>query len=194
MKRSLLIIVATMVANLSWAQLAIGSRDNQYIYGEYLYKGWQVKLEESFYAEKIGFQYLRLYAGYQLDTPQLSLSAIPYFGNSYNGNYCSSGCFLNGKYYLDDKYHFCVTINPHYDSGYKYTTCYRIGAGMDLTSQIGIKAEFQDMPIYRMKEKRVKCGFIFKTGNLSASPQLSIPAEGVVNNIRCIVDFKYIFK
>ena len=194
MKRFFIVFLSMMVSTISWAQFSVGTRDNQYFYGEYQYKGWNVKLEESVYAEKIGFQYLRLYAGYLLDEAQWSISANPYFGTSYNGNYYSTGCILEGKYHLNEKYHFKATLNPHYDSGYKYKTCYRIGAGMDISNHIGIKAEYQDIPIYRMKEKRVKGGFVFKTGNISVSPQLSIPAEGVVNNIRCIVDFRYSFK
>ncbi len=193
MKRFIIIIVAMTVVHLSWAQISVGTRDNQYIYGEYQYNNWNLKLEESVYAEKIGFQYLRLYTGYQLKLHQSTLSVYPYFGTTYNGNYYSTGCFIDGKYHFLDKFNFFASINPHYDSGYKYKTCYRIGVGMNLTSQIGIKAEFQDMPIYRMKEKRLKGGIFFKTGNLMVIPQLSIPSEGVINNIRCIVDFKYIF-
>lgn len=194
MKRTLLTLIAMLAVCLSWGQVSVGTRDNQYFYGSYQYKGWNVKLEESVYAEKIGFQYLRLYGGYTLFNPTWSISAQPYFGSTYNGDYQSMGCMLEGKYTLEDKYHFAVVVNPHYDTGYKYKTNFKLSAGMDLTHQIGIKAEYQEMPIYRMKEKRVKGGFIFKTGNLSVSPQLSIPAEGAINNIRCIVDFHYCFK
>ncbi len=193
MRRVILSFIALFCFTLSWAQIVVGSRDNQYVYGEYQYKGWSVKLEESVYAEKIGHQYLRLYAGYAYHAPQWSLSAQPYFGASYNGNYCSLGGYLTGKYHLLDKYHFKAILNPHYDSGYKYETNYLIGMGMDLSSQIGIKLEYQEMPIYRMKEKRMKGGFIFKTGNLSVSPQISVPTEGATKNIRCIVDFRYSF-
>ena len=193
MRRSILTTITLLYFCLSWAQIAVGTRDNQYIYGEFQHKGWMVKLEESVFAEKMAHQYLRLYAGYRYEMPLWSLSVQPYFGTSYNGNYCSSGCLVTGKYHLMDKYHFKAILNPHYDSGYKYETNFLIGAGADLSSQIGIKLEYQEMPIYRMKEKRLKCGFIFRTGNLSASPQLSIPTEGETKNIRCIVDFRYCF-
>ena len=78
-----------MISTISWAQFSVGTRDNQYFNGEYQYKGWNVKLEESVYAEKIGFQYLRLYAGYMLNESKWSVYTIPYFGTSYNGNYFS---------------------------------------------------------------------------------------------------------
>ena len=193
MKRIITTLIGLLVVCLSWGQVAVGTRDNQYFYGCYQHKGWNVKLEESVYAEKIGFQYLRLYGGYTYKSHFWSIGAEPYFGAAYNGNYSSMGCLFKGKYHLMDKYHFGVVLNPHYDTGYKYNTNFKVSAGMDLNSQIRIKAEYQEMPIFRMKEKRVKGGFIFKTGNLSVSPQLSIPTEGAINNIRCIVDFHYCF-
>jgi hypothetical protein len=174
-------------------EIAVGSRDNQYIYGECLYKGWHLKLEESVYSSKIGSQYVRLYAGYCLQNAQWSIDVDSYFGTPYNGKYNSYGCLASGTYVIQDKYHLKATINPHYDSGYKYETNFRIGAEADIFDQISIMAAYQEMPIYRMKEKRVYGGLIFKSGNLSVCPQISIPTDDVINHIRCIVNFRYCF-
>ena len=44
---------------------------------------------------------------------------------------------------LEDRFHFAVVVNPHYDTGYKYKTNFKLSAGMDLHPHIGIKAEYQ---------------------------------------------------
>lgn len=193
MRRMLITTISLLTVCLSWAQVSVGTRDNQYFYGAYQYKGWNVKLEESVYAEKIGFQYLRIYTGYMFEGQHWSVDASPYFGTTYNGDFQSMGCMITGKCHIMDRYHLKCVVNPHYDSSYKYKTNFKVGAGMDINNQIGILAEYQEMPIYRMKEKLIKGGFIFKTGQLSVTPQLSIPAERAIKNIRCIVDFRYCF-
>lgn len=193
MKRALFLLAFALLAITTRSQVSVGTRDNQYFYGAYQYKGWNVKLEQSVYAEKIGFQYLRLYAGYSLQGKVWSVTAEPYFGISYNADYHSTGCLLTGRCCFADRYHVKLIYNPHYDSAYEFEHNFKVGAGMDISQHIGIMAEYQEMPIFRMKEKRLKGGLIFRTGNLSASPQLSVPMEGAKDNIRCLVDFRYCF-
>lgn len=177
-----------------FGQFSIGGRDNRYVYGKYKWdKGWSVKLEQSIYAETIGWQYMRLYTGYEFFYKCIDVLLSPYYGFVYNRNYYSTGGHFLLTVHPLKQVHITGILNPHYDSGIGYGTYYGICAQVDVTSQVALCAKYSDIPSYRMKDKRVNAGCVFKVKNLMAFPQISLPAEGKLNNIRMIVDFSYVF-
>ena len=87
-------------------------------------------------------------------------------------------------------------MNPHYDSGYGYKTCYNAGLGVVITSDINIFGRYTTIPEYRMSEKRAHIGLDFHVKNLNVIPVLSIgttATESGSKNLRVLMSFNYRF-
>ncbi len=199
MKQLLRIITLSLFALISLhasAQFGAGMRDNRYVYGDYCFLNhWVIKLEQSIYSEKIGYQYLRGYFGYQNHVKEFSYKAEAYFGSPYNGDYYSTGALAEGSYSFFNRFMINAKLNPHYDSSIGYKTCFYAGAGMKLTKSIDILAGYSTIPVYRESEKRVLAGFDFHVANLSVNPQISISAGGnsKTKTLRPALGFRYQF-
>lgn len=194
--RLLITLVFLSSALAAFCQFGVGVRDSRFIYGDFTFRRhWTVKLEESVFPEKIGLQYLRAYAGYKGDWKSLDYDAQAYFGACYNGNYHSYGLLASARYTLFDRVMIDGKINPHYDSGYGYKTCFYAGAGVKITKNIDVLAGYTTIPEYRMSEKRVHAGFDFHVNRLSVQPMLSIETSGDRNakTLRTLVGFRYQF-
>ena len=181
---------------VDFAQISVGFSDNRFAYGAYTYKNHYVAaLEQSIFSEKLGYQYLRGYVGYKGNSKLFNYSAFGYFGSTYNRSYWSSGlsanlqCLIKNRVILEGK------LNPHYDSGDGYTTCWYAGGGVCITRNIDIFAGYGNIPEYRLPDYRLKAGFKFHVGALSVSPKLSmkISSGHRERSIRPLVDFNYNF-
>ena len=56
---------------------------------------------------------------------------------------------------------------------------------------MGLIGQYTTVPEYRMSEKRIRAGFIFKDNNLSVSPIMSIPAKKDFKSMRVLVSMDY---
>lgn len=199
MKQALRIITLSLFALISlqsYAQFGVGVRDNRYVYGDFCFKNhWIVKLEQSVYSEKFGYQTLRGYIGYKAKVQSFSYKVQAYFGSPYNGSYYSTGVLADGSYTFINRLTINATLNPHYDSSIGYETCFYAGVGVVLTKHIDILAGYTTIPVYRESEKRVLAGFNFHLGNLSVKPQISIAAAGSTKakSLRPAMNFEYKF-
>ena len=176
--------------------ISIGMRDNRFVYGAFTYKNHYVAaIEESLFSEKMGYQYLRGYAGYKGESKILKYSAVGYFGSTYNQNYWSSGLKANLNCLIKNLLILDGTLNPHYDSGDGYSTCWYAGGGFRITRHIDILAGYGNIPEYRLPEHRLKIGFNFHVGALSVCPKLSLMVRSGhrEKSIRTLVDFNYNF-
>lgn len=178
------------------AQFGVGIRDNRYIYGDFCFLNhWVIKLEQSVYSEKIGYQYVRGYCGYKGQLQNFSYKVQAYFGSPYNRAYYSTGALVDGSYTLINRIKVNATLNPHYDSSAGYKTCFYVGAGVRIIKDIDILAGYTTIPTYREPEKRILAGFDFHIANMSVKPQISIAAGGntKAKSLRPIVSFHYQF-
>ncbi len=193
-----LIIAAIFALSGSYdiiAQVHIGLRENKYAQIGYGFKeDWQITLEHSIYAEKFGFQKVRLYAEYKHSWGNAQLRANSYISTLWNGDYQDYGIALTGRYQLFIPWAIEATINPHYDSQYGYKTCYAISTDIHIIKALSAVAQYTTIPEYRLSEKRFRVGFNLSHGNLSVTPLLSIPVEGNIKSIRVLCSFHYKFK
>ena len=178
------------------AQISVGMRDNRHVYGSYLLKGhYRFCVEQSLYAEKIGYQTLRGYIGYSDNLLDIDYSGDVYAGSAYNGDYYNIGALLGARYKAAGRIIINARINPHYDSALGYKTCWEAGAGVVITDNINVIASYTTIPEYRMSEKRVRAGFEFSVKQLSVSPCLSVATSGAGKSktLRALMSFSYKF-
>lgn len=197
MKRIILLFSIAIVSLAACAQISVGIRNNRFVNVSFLYKDhYSARLEQSIFSEKFGLQYMRGYLGYK--TPigkMLELSGTAYFGATFNRFYYSTGASLEVRLrpyrilIVDGKF------NPHYDSGFGYTSCYYAGLGSYITKQIDVLIGFSNIPEYRMPEKRLSIGFDFHVKNIAVRPKLSLnlSSDAGPKSIRPIIDFEYTF-
>lgn len=178
------------------AQFAVGIEDSRYVYGSYRLKnGIDFKLEHSLYSEKMGFQRLGLHVGYEKSFPHGFMLETDVWGaTTWNRNYQVVSCEVTLNYFIHG-FGAKATINPHYDSGLKYNTCWCIGVSQKIINPIAITLQYTTIPVYRMSEKRIDGGFEFKVKNLTVSPKLSVSAqkETRFKNMRVLMSMNYEF-
>lgn len=176
------------------AQVGIGLRDNQFAYIYYKFKeNWDVRYEHSLFKGKIKYQYFRLSASYRFEHKWLTLQGRPYWGITYNRDYYNLGANLSASADALKWLNVHASLNPHYDSGMGYETCFAAGLGFKVHKHISIITDYTTIPEYRMSEKRIRAGLHFKVGNLQVTPMLSFPATSDVNSFRVLASLDYLF-
>lgn len=191
-----MIMVLTAFHAAAQISISAGGRDNRFIYGELTYRNhWHAKLEESLFAEKIGYQYLRGYAGYTGTWRMIDYGGSLYFGSTYNRYYNSFGARIDAKVHIGRICYVNATLNPHRDSGMGYHTSFLAGGGVKLTKDIDFVAAYTTIPEYRMWEKRIRGGFDIHVSKLSVRPELSVSGSGTdkEKSIRALIGFRYDF-
>lgn len=191
----ILSILLVFTAVTSSAQVSVGLRDTRYANIGYTFlDNWNVELEHSLYSEEMKLQYVRLYASYTRSFGIVSLKAQPYIGMTYSNSYSSEGCNIEATVsplkWLDIRGGF----TPHHDSGLGYKSLYLGTLKLNINNQISIIGSYTNRPEYRMPERRIRAGLLFKVKNLSVQPELSIPAgSGEGHFIRVLASMNYTF-
>lgn len=197
MKKILSILIAFLPL-LAWADntISVGVRQNRHVFGEFLLKDhYLFRLEQSVYSQKIGFQTLRADVAYTGAVGGLRYTCGLYFGGAYNRSYGLTGAKIGLDYTAFRRLIVMGELNPHYDSGLKYKTCFSAGLGVLITKAIDIKAAYTTIPEYRMSEKRVRAGFDFHVAHLAVVPEVSMSVSGndKYKTLRALMSFKYSF-
>lgn len=196
--RRLLLILTTMAISLhTVAQISVGLRNNRFVNVALLYKdSYSIKLEQSIFSENLGLQYMRGYVSYQTTISSVALKGAAYFGATFNRLYYSTGVSVDVRFRPKDRLFIDGRLNPHYDSGYGYTTCYYSGLGVGLNDHIDLFAAYTNTPEFRMPEKRLNIGVDFHVKNLKVLPRLSlnISPDSGPKSLRPIIDFEYTFQ
>ena len=117
---------------------------------------------------------------YRTDISHITIKCKPYFGGNYRADYCDFGVRL-GALYRIGRVGLGADINPHYDSGYKYKTCWRAGASFRVYKELRLVAEYTTIPEYRESEKRVRFGFRYGTERMWVMPLISAGIERYEN-------------
>ncbi|MDE5848626.1 MAG: hypothetical protein K2H38_00600 [Muribaculaceae bacterium] len=196
MRRIISLFAIAIVALSSFAQISIGIRSNRFVNISYLYKDhYFARLEQSVFSEKPGLQYMRGYAGYETHISAFDLKGTAYFGSTFNRLYYSTGASVEARIRPIPFLIVDGRFNPHYDSGFGYTSCYYGGLGACITKHIDILVGYTNIPEYRMPEKRLNMGFDFHIKNLVVRPKfsLNLSSDSGPKSLRPIIDFEYTF-
>ena len=195
MKKILIFVLFASIGFAGYAQWSIGLRDNNYVNVAYELKDkWEFKLEHSVFAEKLPFQYVRANVGYKYEISKFNLAGLVYGGTTYNGNFYNAGAKVGVDYKPIKRLKIDAAINPHYDSGYEYTTCYQGGVWFNAYKALSIVASVSNIPEYRVAEDRAYLGLSLEVGPLWVSPRLSIPIEDAsIKSMRVLTSVKFEF-
>ena len=193
---TLLILCCFCIIN-AHAQFSAGIEDSRYAYGSYRFtNGIAFKIEHSIYSEKMGFQRL----GFHVEYGNIIAYGVRWetdlFGaTTWNGNYQVVGGRLTLKYNYHHNFGVETTVNPRYDSGLHYKTCWKVGISQKIIDHIDIILGYTTIPEFRMSEKRLRGGFVFKVNKLKVSPELSISMqkETRFKNMRVLMSMNYEF-
>ena len=195
-KTAILILFFSIATN-AFAQFGIGIRNSRYAYVDYRFKNhWDAAVDISVFSEKLGFQYAKGSLGYHNSFKNLSYEGNCYYGSAFNRSYYNGGAALCLDYTVIRRLVVSATMNPHYDSGYGYKTCYNAGLGVVITPDINIFGRYTTIPEYRMSEKRAHIGLDFHVKNLNVIPVLSIgttATESGSKSLRVLMSFNYRF-
>lgn len=194
MRRLLFILTFLCLAAIQvQAQVFVGLRDSRFAYAGYKFtKGWQVSVEYSIFSEKLGFQKIRLYGAYTHQWERAAIEVEPYASTLWNGDYQDYGILVSGSIHPVKIWSIDGTLNPHEDSEVGYTTCYRVGTSVDVSKHISLLLHYQNIPEYRLPEKRIRVGAKFTSGKLSATPEISLPTKEI-KNLRVAFGMEYQF-
>lgn len=181
----------------AFSQVNIGLHNTRYAFLGYKFKDhYSAAVHVSVFSEKLGFQYAMGSFSYNNTIRHLSYEGKAYFGSAFNRSYYNGGAAANLSYDIITRLSVRATLNPHYDSGYGYKTCYKAGIGVMITPDIDIFGNYTTIPEYRMSEKRIHVGADFHVKNLNVTPVLSIgttAAGSGSKNIRVLMSFAYSF-
>lgn len=194
LKFVLSIVVALICSSSLNSQVSVGYRNMRHIYVDYSFnKSFAVEAEHSLYAEKFGFQRIRIYGIYNRDFNRFRLRAVPYFGTIWNGKYQDFGAIVGGSYTFG-RVTPVASVNPNYDTQLHFKFNYSGLLYVRIIDAMNLFGEFTTIPEYRISEKRVRLGGDFHVWKLSARPTVSLPVDkGGTKSVRVYCDFRYTF-
>lgn len=196
MKRLISLLIFAMTFITSFAEWNVGLLNNRLPFiGFDSSRGYNFRLYQSIYSEKISHQYMRLEGGFTYDAKIFDLEGTLLAGTAYNRSYTNTSLQLSILCRPCNILGVKATIAPWWDSSLHYTTCYNLETTANISSEIALCASLSNIPEYRLAEKRLKIGALFHVKNLTVNPLLSIDLTSgrVAKNFRPIVNFTYTF-
>lgn len=191
-----LAVVVLFTADSVSAQISAGITDSRYVYGCYALKSKiKFKIEHSLYSEKVGFQRVGVGVGYEKQLPLgFSLGGSVMGATTWNRNYQLVSAEASLKYDYR-RVGLEAVVNPRYDSGLHYDTCWKAGAKVKISDPISVCMDYSTIPLYRMSEQRLSGGFEFSVLNLRVTPELSVSMEKTtrLKNMRVLMSMNYEF-
>lgn len=185
-------VAAVNVEIFGQRAILLGVRDNEYARIGFLDKrNWYLMAEHSVFVTKLKNQVINGYAGYKGNWHKLKYDGCVYGGVHYGGMFKMAGVMANVNYPVKAWCNIFGGIRPHYDTSYGYDTAFKAGLSFAVHKSISLRGEFTNYPEYRLCEKRIKAGIDFNVLGLSVSPELSVPLEGSLENIRLLMGFCY---
>lgn len=177
-------------------EFGAGVRDSYYISAQASYAGHaMLKAEHSVYSYDARYQYWRLYAGGMASVPYADFEGSAFYGRTWCGSYWNSGALLTARVNPPGPVSVFATLNPLYDSGLGYHTCFSAGAAVRVFKPVSLRVSYTTLPEFRESEKRVRAGVEVKAGGLSVVPELSIPTNRTNRSrrLRLLISFSYTF-
>ncbi len=177
-------------------KLGAGVRDSYYVNaGASVAEHAFLRAEHSVYSYEARYQYWRLYAGGMARVPYASFEGSVFYGRTWCGSYWSAGSLLTARVLPPGPVSVSATLNPLYDSGLKYHTCFAAGVAVRVCEPVSLVAAYTTIPEFRESEKRVRAGVEVAVGGLRVRPELSIPACGEHGSrrVRLLMSCSYTF-
>ncbi len=208
MKRELMSFIRPVVAAALFASISAeapgapclefgaGVRDSYYVNAFASVAGRAfASVEHSVYSYEARYQYWRLYAGGMARVPYASFEGSAFYGRTWCGSYWSAGALLTARVLPPGPVSVTATLNPLYDSGFQYHTCFSVGAAVRVCEPVSLLVSYTTIPEFRASEKRVRAGVDVSVGGLSVTPELSIPADPVSRSrrLRLLMSCSYTF-
>lgn len=196
MKRIFLIIsILYNCCHKANSQIQLGLKDTKYIYVNYTKNDfYDFKIEQSLYCSELEYQYARGYLGIHTDLKRFFLKLACYFGSAYNRTYQNFGILAFSDYKIKKWLKFNFTLNPHYDTYFRFYLCTKTGFECCISKDINFIAYYSSIPEYRQPEHRLRTGINFHLNNrLWVEPILSVPITKQIKNYRILVGFGYTF-
>lgn len=178
------------------AQISAGVDESTYIYGKYHFNGnLNIKLQHSLYSEKFGFQRVAVGIGYHKHLPYGFNCNFGLTGaTTWNGNYqvVFSDILLGYNY---RRIGCNVIIQPRYDSGLGYETCWGGSISYKVITPLSVIVGYTTIPQYRMSERRISGGLEFRVMNLTVTPKVSVSLQNnsLLKNMRVLMSMNYNF-
>lgn len=194
--RIVVIAIFMVEALIASAQFSVGIRNTRFVEADYKFKcNVGVGLSHSLYAEKIAFQEIKASVFYENYLSKFDYRGTLYGSTTWNRDYKTVGAKLDVRYNFVKSASVMAALNPHYDTGYDYRTCFSAGAAYQIIKPIAVKVLYTTIPDYRMSEKRIHAGFDIVSGALSVAPVVSIPVEGnsKLSKFRVLMSARYSF-
>lgn len=176
--------------------MTAGIRDTRYIFADVTFDSHAyLRAEHSVYSYDFIYQYWRLYAGGKLAVPYADFDVNAFYGRTWCGNYYSAGAHVSCRILPPGPVSIFGTLNPLYDSGFSYSTCFAAGLAVRLCKPVSVRASYTTIPEFRESEKVVRAGVDVHVGGLSVVPELSIPVDSRNRSrkLRMLMSFSYTF-
>jgi hypothetical protein len=194
MKIKLLVIFLILTIKLFSQQVSVGLKDNQYAHIKYIFKfDMFADVEQSIFITPVANQYIRGSLGYTKDFNWIKGYISAYYGMAYNNSFQNYGLKIFIEKNIGKSFGMDFLLNPHQDFDIKYNTCYGISVHYFIFKEVALDLAVTNVPEYRESINRIKPGLLFKSGNIEVKPQISIPLEGNIKNIRVLCGFDYKF-
>jgi len=162
--------------------LEVGLRDNQFAHFNFLGEsGWIVGYEQSLMNVKMKEQTGRLFVGQTKDWQHFGYTWTTYAGMDYHRSYGMYGALASARCRLW-RFLFDATLNPNYDTGYKFQMNYDAGASFNLfpTHGIALCASYGNLPEFRNNINYCRLGMKLTSSdeNLWVKPEVCLPNIG----------------
>lgn len=198
MKRFVSIILsAVLTTTLAIAGgFDFGIHNSRYIYAGYgLSHNYHLTVFHSMFSEKFGKQEVGGAISGKYMTGPWSIEGTAYGDGAWDGSYGNVGALAGASFRFPEIITLFAALNPHYDSGYGYKTCYRAGLKAHITKEIGVFTSYTTIPDYRKSEKRLHAGFTINSSTLTVEPALSFPIGGntKLKSMRVLMSMRYQF-
>ena len=188
----LLLAALTAAAGVPSMTLAVENSHHASV-GVNIGAAWSVALRQSVYSEAFRYQNISLAARWRHAAGPVEIAVEPYGGIAWNGAYGIAGGRVAAALRLAPvRLH--AAVNPHYDTGLGYNTCWSAGASVRVGAIAEPFAAYTTEPVYRAWDRFVAVGSRFAVGPLSVSPALAIPLGDRNHNVRVWVSMAYTFR
>jgi len=169
----------------------LGLKNNQYGIIGVQYNHFQVGIKHSIFNENIKNQYVQFNFSYELFHKDLFSSKLTgSIGGVYSNDFYDTGVNLWCKFH-PKLFSLSAELQPHYDSGIEYTTCYGFSGEYKITQEVALSVVYTNIPEFRIPEKRLRLGIFFNSKNLSVQPEMSIPSNEKIGAFRVLCSFIY---
>lgn len=123
---------------------------------------------------------------------RMAARASAFCSTTWSGTYSMTGVHLSAAYSPLWRVTAELSVNPYYDTEYRWITAWSAGLRGALTRQAALFCTYTTVPDYRLSERRIHAGAAITVGNLSAEAAVSVPLSHTpAQSLRLLCSFRY---